>query len=456
MRIGLATLEYPPFFGGGIATYYALLAQGLAQAGNEVYVVTTVAGGAEADEPQCDGIHIVRVPPEQLAAQERRFALLRHTLPETARLLAHAAALTEALADLHHQVSLDLVDSPEVQCLNFLLSDLAGLPQLVTFHGSIRRNSEHEPPECRTPDRLLGEQMELCAIRAADGLIASAPEAQAYWQKLVGQRAHVVLPPFEALAAERQPSGYAAPARYALYVGRLQSLKGVEDLARAFAQIAGRCPDLHLIAVGKNTKTGPGGTSMLSYLQAILGDLWQTRWHWLPALPPPELAWLRRRALLAVCPSRWEAFGYTVPEAMADGLPVIVSDGAGVADLCVDGENVLLFPGGDAAKLAECLERLYGDQLLRAKLIEGGYRLLAGPLHLEQTTRTRLEVYAGLVAGGRRSVSMEHSAPYHQIFDHLAGAGRPHLLQNYRSAELLQELSARARAKFRRWLPSKK
>ena len=53
-----------------------------------------------------------------------------------------------------------------------------------------------------------------------------------------------------------------------------------------------------------------------------------------------------------------EPFGRVVAEAMACGRAVVASDAGGVREIAKDGENALLHPCGDAAALAERIERL--------------------------------------------------------------------------------------------------
>lgn len=459
MKVCLATLEYPPFFGGGISTYCANLARGLVREGCEVYVLTTIANDTEKENNDDDGPRVVRVSEQRLREHRRPYSFLSHTLPETVRLLSCSSALSEELAHMHQKVLFDIVDSPEVQCLNFSFSDyheLRNLPQVLTLHGSIIRNSENEPAECRTPDRRICEQVELSAILMSDGLIGSSSNSKSYWQKRTGKPVDIVAPPFEPTGYSLEPDNIGkVPDKYLLVVGRLQSLKGIEDLAKAFADIAEQFPALHVVSVGKNTHSAPGGSSMADHLRSLLKELWQSRWHWIPSLLPAELAWVRKRAFMSVCPSRWEAFGYTVTEAMADGIPTIVSDGAGVADICTDGENTLIFHSGDVNGLSECIKRLWEDDVLCKRLIEGGYRTVQNELDLARTTRERISIYRRVIdaagtAGARKACNK--NSVYEEILNHLAKDGRIPALGNYRAGELISELGRRAKKKWRRYL----
>jgi glycosyltransferase involved in cell wall biosynthesis len=57
-----------------------------------------------------------------------------------------------------------------------------------------------------------------------------------------------------------------------------------------------------------------------------------------------------------VLPSKYEGFPNTVLEAMACGVPVIVSQAANAAGVVVEGETGWIFPTGDALALSRRLE----------------------------------------------------------------------------------------------------
>ncbi len=70
-----------------------------------------------------------------------------------------------------------------------------------------------------------------------------------------------------------------------------------------------------------------------------------------------------------VLPSAHETWGLSVNEAMASGLPVIVSDGCTCArDLVVPGKTGYIYPLGNVDELTERLERLLSDEELRIKM----------------------------------------------------------------------------------------
>ncbi len=86
-----------------------------------------------------------------------------------------------------------------------------------------------------------------------------------------------------------------------------------------------------------------------------------------------------RTDLLAACDlltlaSRTEAFGYVFLEAWANGKPVIGANAGGIPAVVDDGEDGLLVPFGDVARLGDAIARLIDDPELATRLGTSGQR----------------------------------------------------------------------------------
>jgi glycosyltransferase involved in cell wall biosynthesis len=146
------------------------------------------------------------------------------------------------------------------------------------------------------------------------------------------------------------PSGVARPAAvgepeeppHVLYVGRLSQEKGVLELVEA-------CRDLPLVVVGD----GP----LRSRVPDAVGFV-----------PPAQLGGWYERAAIVAAPSHREGYGVVAREAMAWGRPVVATAVGGLRDAVEDEVTGLLVPPRDVAALRTALERLLGDQELRARL----------------------------------------------------------------------------------------
>jgi glycosyltransferase involved in cell wall biosynthesis len=113
-----------------------------------------------------------------------------------------------------------------------------------------------------------------------------------------------------------------------------------------------------------------------------------------------------RAADIFVFPSRREAFGMVLVEAMASGLPCIAGRIPGVTDEIVqDGESGLLVEPRDVAGLAEALGRLLGDLELARRLGAAARRAVDPRYAIGQTARGNVDAYRRAIGLGPVTVS---------------------------------------------------
>lgn len=159
---------------------------------------------------------------------------------------------------------------------------------------------------------------------------------------------HDVFPNFlpESAFAERSAADSGG---YALFAGRLAEEKGVDTAIEA-ARRAG----VPLAIAG----TGPDEKRLRELAARSGGDV-----RFLGQLDATAISAARAGAALSLLPSRWhEPCPYAVSESMATGVPVLVSDVGGLAEMA--GEESAL-PPGDTGTWAAALERLWSEPELR-------------------------------------------------------------------------------------------
>ena len=153
------------------------------------------------------------------------------------------------------------------------------------------------------------------------------------------------------------------------YTGRLVSYKGLPLLLRVWAQIQRVHGDAMLLVVGSGGLDVHNCEAELrEFVQAkglqnsvrFTGDVHNVH-EYLQASD------------IFVFPTEKEAFGISLVEAMACGLPVIATPTGGIKDILVDGQNGLLVEAGSFQPLHDALHRLLsyrplGDRLGRAAL----------------------------------------------------------------------------------------
>ncbi len=139
-------------------------------------------------------------------------------------------------------------------------------------------------------------------------------------------------PPFEA----RRPKK--AISVELLFVSRLAVRKGVEMIVALS----------HRLAVGpvRFRITVAGDRALFSDYRGLLDDLHPDVGVSVGQLPAERLADLYRSSDALLQPSHYEPFALTVGEALASGLPVVVSDAVGAAE-DVDQRCCRVFPAGD-------------------------------------------------------------------------------------------------------------
>jgi glycosyltransferase involved in cell wall biosynthesis len=119
-----------------------------------------------------------------------------------------------------------------------------------------------------------------------------------------------------------------------------------------------------------------------------------------PFTEPPRVLAFYRFATVAALPSRIEGLSQALLEAMSLGVPVIASAAGGNGELIHPGETGLLVPPLDPAAWARALERMLGDDELRAHVAQAGRALVRGAFTMARTAERTEAVYRE--AGERR------------------------------------------------------
>ncbi len=137
-----------------------------------------------------------------------------------------------------------------------------------------------------------------------------------------------------------------------LFVGQVTQRKGISYLLDAFRLAGLRDAELVLVGALQGRRPWVGHHSV----------------HHLPAVPRSELPDRYAQADVFVMPSLIEGSCLTALEAMACGLPVIVSENAGTSDLIEDGREGYVVPIRDAGAIADRLRALEADPDLRERM----------------------------------------------------------------------------------------
>lgn len=339
---------------GGAESYLRWIRAGLTAAGDEVRLLVSGAGSRAGGTADYVAFGTDRLLPQ---------AALQISNPFAARRLREA--LREFRPDVVHVSMFELHLSPAV------LAPARDVPTVL--------NVGYYKPVCPTGLKLLPDGS-LCSAPAGSVCRRSGCVGLAHWLRdrpryhLIRRRVagvDRVLACSEWLVAELARNGLRAesfpwpvpppgddfrrePATDPLfaYVGRLSREKGVSLLLRAFARVLPAFPRAGLRIVGDGPERGS-----LERLAGILGLGEAVRF--LGAVPEDAVEARLADAWALVAPSLWaEPLGLVALEALARGVPVVASVKGGFAETVEPGVSGLLFPNGDEAALAGCLEEV--------------------------------------------------------------------------------------------------
>ncbi len=353
---------YPPVTRGGAEVSAHLLAQGLRDRGFEIHVL---AEGNNNDDI-VDGIKVFR----------RELGLTKKPLWE----VKHARKVAQLIEEFMSKYGpFDIIHAHDFRAVQ-ALSQINITPVIATVRDYAQI--------CGSPNNLLanGEKCSGCedwrvaarnlAVKNASWLRKPFRIWQ-YWfnisfrlesfraiknhvyisqaqladikerQDLTGIKTAVIYNPVqpEFLSTEIKPG----KSGDLLFVGTIESYKGVDVLLKAFKNLAEHNDNVRLRLVGV-------GAQLEEYKRWVLGSGVDEKIEFLGSVSNSRMAEIYDQAEIVVAPHIWEEpFGRTTVEGMARGKIVVAANVGGPAEIIQDNKTGVLFGKGDADDLARKL-----------------------------------------------------------------------------------------------------
>lgn len=342
---------------GGMSVYVRELAGSLARAGLTVDVFVRRTDPREPDvvdvEPGMRVVHLTA----------GAFDLPKEQLPTILPLFEERLAewLTQHPVDVLHA---NYWLSAEVgHRLKHRWADEMGasLPLVLTFHtlGRVKTlNGDAEPDVRVAAERAAaGCADALCAATVAevDELVDLYGADQSRIDLVAPGVDHAFFSPGDRAAARSALGLSSGP--LALFVGRIQPLKGVGIAIEALAHSA--TADARLVVIGG--PSGVDGETELARVQALAHELRVAdRVTWIGPQPHHLLSTWYRAADMCVVPSRSESFGLVALEAAACGIPVVATAVGGLMTIVDDARSGFLVDR-DPSAFARAMDDVWSD-----------------------------------------------------------------------------------------------
>lgn len=366
MKVLMFGWEFPPNISGGLGTACFGITRALREIGG--VEVRFVIPGAAAGE---DGRFVDIMALGELRACRREGAALLPLNPYGSALFdAVAAYASRVPALLESGVEFDLIHAHDwLTCeAAMVASRLSGKPLVLHVH-----STEYDRAgACADPALVAIERRGMDAARV---IVAVSEFTRELLVQRYGQARSKIVTVYNATGAARSRPQPAAAGRAptACFLGRITYQKGPRYFIEAAARAAMAAPGMQFVMAGEGDQ--------LAAMKQLARELGIGAQVFFPGfLRAHEVAHLMRHSDIYVMPSVSEPFGISALEAIAAGVPSILSAQSGVVELF---DHVVKVQHSDVAAIGTAMARLARDPALRQHLREGAWR------ELEQVSWTR-------------------------------------------------------------------
>jgi D-inositol-3-phosphate glycosyltransferase len=168
-----------------------------------------------------------------------------------------------------------------------------------------------------------------------------------------------------------------------LFVGRIDPLKGIDNLIRALALLKNKDAKLAIVGGGESSLEG---TEQLKELAAELGVT--ERVVFTGAVKQDRMPYYYSSADVCVIPSLYESFGLVALESLSCGTPIVANDVGDLKNIVRQGETGYVVDGNTPELLAEKIDLVLGwstdkrpsVSTVRESVEEFGWSNIAGAL----------------------------------------------------------------------------
>jgi glycosyltransferase involved in cell wall biosynthesis len=246
---------------------------------------------------------------------------------------------------------------------------LTRTPVVGTFHGMVDVSPQERLRGLKRIVMSLGID---CCVLVSESLRAAIAEAgllSTHKTRVIHNGVDIQKYAHPAPGRLRDQLGLPRDTVLAVSIGNIRPAKGYDVLIRAAACLLPSHPHLHFVIAGHVKQ------DLMRELERLMADLQvQERMHF-PGFVQDTAA-LLAQADLFVLSSTSEGFSLSTVEALASGVPAVLTRCGGPEEIATHGEHALLVEPGSAQALAGAIEELLADRQAAQRLAMQGQEMV--------------------------------------------------------------------------------
>jgi glycogen(starch) synthase len=409
LTIALLSQQYPPGVVGGIGRLTTDLAQGLADCGHIVHVLTRAAAGSVTNTVDFeDGVWVHRL------IEDRDEDPAPSDVKVPPHIWRHTARMLRELKRLDDMHPIDIVEAPiwDVEGLAAVLSEEFCV--VTSLHTPLKKVVETNPDwqanmtaakqqayeEIARAERFVA--MRADAVRANSQAVIDTM-ARFYDLKLGGEGVAVLPHGMEDRTRHAKLGTEAMPPNgrefvTVLYAGRFEGRKGTNVLLAAIPALCEKYRFARFVLVGEDRRLPDGSTLGGQFRAQHAGASFLDRVIFGGEVSDAQLETQLQQCDIFVAPSRYESFGLVFLEAMMFGKPVVGCRAGGMIEVVDEGVTGLLAEPGDVESLVTTVSALLEDAGKRREFGRAGRQRYLSLYTREALVERTLKFYRDTLA----------------------------------------------------------
>lgn len=343
MKICFVHEEYPRETNfGGIATYQKIMAEYYANHGDKVYVVSRGCKDMEYFE---NGVHVFRVASD-------------NNPNDIDSIKEYRMKIAKILKKLQDANEIDIIETPDWGANTIYFEKYRTIPLVIRLHTPLKIWLEYNNNDFgESKDLILNWEGQMLnnanVITACSKLIKNAVVKQ------YNINNNIIVIPNPYNGADFRVDSTKENTNL-IYVGSLEQRKGVLLLAQALNEVMDKFRDNIIYIVEKDTKRNIRNISSKKCMLEMIDKKYHYRVKFIGQVDNDRVNYYLNKSCVAIFPSIFDNYPYTILEAMASGKHIVCSDNIGSVDLV--SKNNYVFKSNNYNDLSKKIMQLLSDK----------------------------------------------------------------------------------------------